>query len=302
MENPYAGPHNDDRGYDLPGGRSPVTRLYLPPPDSVSQLVGPGMPGASLAPQRRFSPLQARRLTSLDVQGSAPQLHPPPSSLQSNLPSLPDLGPSGSRSRPGTAPAARSTITASQVGHLPRERGHDFSRTLPPLPFDSPSNRASSSAHGLRRTSHLSAPPVAIPYSDSPFSHHPPEPSIRMSDLTLPRPFTLQPAPQWTPSPLVTAPGSQPHNSPAERSSVHDHPILDWAPGRGPSSLALTTRRASHHRGPGELRHQCPPSILEREATPRLEPTTPPRSRFDPVRSAFVPYSTPPDQSQQGPS
>jgi hypothetical protein len=297
MENPYVGPHYDDRGYDRPSAAEhpPLTHLYLGSPDSGSQLVGPGMPGSSSA--RGFS----RGFTSLPVQGSASQLQSPPSILQSNLLSFPDYGTSGSRSRPGTAPTARSTDTALQAVSRPRERGHDFSRTLPPLPFDSPSNRTSSSAHGLHRTSILPAPSIATPHSDSPFSHHPPDPPIRTSDLILPRPFTLQPMPQWAPSTFAAVSGSQPQGSLAERSSVQvrDHPILDWAPGRGPLSLA--TERDSHHRGPVEPRRKSPTSNLDQEATPRLELTTPPRSRFDPVRSAFVPYSTPPGQSQQRP-
>lgn len=87
-------------------------------------------------------------------------------------------------------------------------RERPFSRTLPPLVFDSPHLRGSPSPSSplsyhlppVTRSAPSTIPNFDIPsrysshHNDSPFAHHAPD---QRAPRDIPAPFTLQPQPQW---------------------------------------------------------------------------------------------------------
>lgn len=155
-------------------------------------------------------------------------------------------------------PTSRPTTTS-------RLHDRDFSRTLPPLIFGPPPDRANYPTPGInnfpsafsRSTVTPSYPLQRSSSPESTFAHYPPEPTPR-SPVVLPPPFAMQPTPRW------------------QSSSYRE----TWSrPGSDSAKKSITPpiRALENERNQGES------STAHIDATPR------PRSgRYDPVRSTFI--------------
>jgi hypothetical protein len=240
-------------------GGYPPSRAYLGSVESTSQLLGPGMPGQDLR-----AGISSR---GRDLHMHSPELGPYTHSRSFTSRLYPH-----SRSPSNIYPLRTSRPTSAQT--TSSMQNPDFSRTLPPLIFDS-QIRGSFSAPGSRSFSHsmpTTTSPLAFNNSplESPFAHHPPEQAVRPS-LDIPPPFTLQPPPQWDTS--ASRPQRSSWSRPGSRSARES----------SPSDLHFPTQRDTSN-----------PGLRDVERIPRLESTSHPRSgRYDPVRATVIPYPTP---------
>jgi len=249
---------------------------FLPPEDAPQSLTpgfwlsGPGMPGATSTQNPQAGPSSSgQRVASPPTHHSCYSEQLPAQHLHHRL--MPPRRHSQSPPRMRTTASHTSSIRSSGGGET-RERS--FSRTLPPLVFDTSrprGNASPSSPSHYQLPSTTRSAPSAIPslearpessHSESPFAHDAPEPR---PSRDIPAPFTLQPMPQWDNSSF----GS--HSRPS--TSSWSRPSTSYST----SGESLHPIR-SHERLVSDLvaRQQ----VREAAVTPRPNPIS---RRFDPV-------------------
>ncbi|KIK04508.1 hypothetical protein K443DRAFT_130851 [Laccaria amethystina LaAM-08-1] len=266
-----------------------VPEGHLGPLDTPPRLLGPGVPGSVPSYGRRIYH-RVRPQPSIPESPSdlghprgymypthaTPRLFPSPPMHMHRPPSI----------RPATS--------------QPRGwRDRDFSRTLPPLT----SSRPATSAFGARPRRVISPsprlnplmPPFNPPRSLSPeirFAHHPPD-LPRRSSMDLPPPFTLQPRPQWDDPAYSPVPGpsSSGWSRAGSRTTV----------GRLSSPRAFFKGVSAAEAGETSQNIERTPRLIPALSEPL--PPLPLRSgRYDPVRSIFIPFTTPTASPELSPS
>ncbi|KAF8057476.1 hypothetical protein FPV67DRAFT_1430166 [Lyophyllum atratum] len=262
-QGPYSAPHST--GHPTSSGYH-SSESISGSLESPTQLLGPGMPGSDLQadlPQRGRPVIGSRPSNGIDACSASSSGHARSRRHFVPSPSPPRLYP--------PPPSSRPTTTS-------RLHDRDFSRTLPPLIFNPPSNRSSFSAPGLPGL-HPSASrtPFSPTYlgkrSISPeitFAHQPPEAGPAFSH---PRhsPYTLQPRPQWETSTFASTLRSS--DSPSWTRLESRSSSADIIPSANPRVLRPSATGARRD---------------VNEATP-AEGVPPQRTgRYDPVRATFI--------------
>ena len=247
---------------------------FLPPEDAPQSLTpgfwlsGPGMPGATQNAQAGSSGQQ--HALSTHHSHSPRELSTSAYHSTYSHHAIPPRRHSQSPPRIRTVMSRSSSLRMSSGD----TRDRSFSRTLPPLVFDTSharGNRSPSSPANYQLPSTTRSAPSAIPgfdsrpqssHSESPFAHDAPE---SRTSRDLPAPFALQPMPQWDNSSF----GS--HSRPT--TSSWSRPSTSYS-ASGESSHPIR----SHERVVSDL--VARQHVREAAATPRQSPIS---RRFDPV-------------------